>query len=124
MSNRGYRSIEVTVTNDTPGNLTVQAPQLGSGCSWIGGEEPTAGQTLGAYQSMTWGVSTNDARGAATAGVSLWGLGAYPVTIGFSNDVNGDSSCQVLGNNTVSGASTSVSTGEANHSAYAVRLTM
>lgn len=122
MADLGYRSIEVNVTNDTRGNLTIQGPTLGSGNSWIEGETPTQGASLGQYQAVKWGVSTNDFNGTATAVVQLTGLGSYPVSISFSNDMNGNSNCMVQGNDMVTGTATQVSTGEMNHSLYNVQL--
>ncbi|MBI1407408.1 MAG: hypothetical protein GC145_14950 [Caulobacter sp.] len=122
MADLGYRSIEVNVVNDTRGNLTVQGPTLGSGDTWITGETPTQGAALNQYQSAKWGVSTNDVNGTATASVQLTGLGSYPVSISFTNDMNGNSNCTVGGNDQVKGTVTAVSTGEQNHTLYNVQL--
>lgn len=122
MADLGYRSVEVNVTNDTRGNLTVQGPQTGSGNTWIQGESATQGQALNQYNSAKWGVSTNDVDGTATAQVQLTGLGSYPVSISFTNDMNGNSNCTVGGNDMVKGTATQVSTGEQNHSLFNVQL--
>ncbi len=122
MADLGYRSIEVNIVNDTRGNLTIQGPQVGSGNSWIQGETPTQGTALGQYMSAKWGVETNDVNGTATAMVQLTGLGSYPVTIAFTNDMNGNSNCTVAGNDQVKGTATSVNTGEQNHTLYNVQL--
>ncbi|WGM39752.1 hypothetical protein [Caulobacter sp. NIBR1757] len=122
MADLGYRSIEVNVVNDTRGNLTIQGPTLGSGNTWVQGEEPTQGASLGQYQGAKWGVSTNDVNGTATAMVQLTGLGSYPVSISFTNDMNGNSNCMLQGNDMVKGTAMQVSTGEMNHSLYNVQL--
>lgn len=122
MADLGYRSVEVNVTNDTRGNLTVQGPTLGSGNTWIQGETPTQGAALGQYMSAKWGVSTNDVDGTATGSVQLTGLGSYPVMVSFTNDMNGNSNCTVAGNDMVKGTATQVATGEQNHSLYNVQL--
>lgn len=124
MADLGYRSVEVVVTNDTRGNLTVQAVGIGSGATWVQGETPTQGQQLNQYNSTKWGVSTTDVNGAASGQCQLTGLGNYPVTIVFTNNPNGSTSCSVTGNDQVTYVQPIVqqNTGEANHSQFMVQL--
>ena len=122
MADEGYRSVQVRVTNDTRGDLTVAAPQTGSGDEWLQGETPTHGAMLRQYSAVTWGVSTNDVNASTSAMVQLAGLGSWPVTIVFSNSANGVSACSVSPNDAIMGSVTAVDTGEANHSLYEVQL--
>lgn len=122
MPDLGYRSIEVAVTNDTRGNLTVQGVVAGSGSSWVQGETPNQGDSLPQYQAVKWGVDTNDVDGIANGQVSLTGLGSYPVSLVVMNDFTGRSACNVTGNDSVSAIVTQVQTGEVNHSQFVVQL--
>lgn len=122
MADLGYRSVEVVVTNDTRGNLTVQALALGSGDSWIQGETPNQGDPLQQYNSSKWGVSTNDINGTASGQVQLTGLGAWPVSIVFQNNMAGVSTCTISPNDQVTGIVTQQNTGEVNHTFFSVQL--
>ena len=122
MADLGYRSVEVAVTNDTRGDLTVQGPQCGSGDNWVQGETPHQGDRLPQYNAAKWGVSTNDVEGGASAQIQLTGLGSWPVSITFANDSSGNSTCTVSQNDMVQGMVIQQNTGEANHSLFTVQL--
>jgi hypothetical protein len=122
MPDRGYRSIEISVTNDTRGDLVVQAPTCGANDSWIQGEVPSQGDPLNQYNAATWGVLTKDVNNSASGHVQLTGLGSFPVTISFVNDSNGNSSCTVAPNDQVRAIVTPGGASERNHSAYNVQL--
>lgn len=82
MADLGYRSIEVVITNDTRGNLTVHAPSvLSSAGAWIQGETPNNCDPLNQYNGMKFGVTTNDVNGDASARLELTGLGSFPIQI-------------------------------------------
>src|ERR1700731_1385997 len=95
----GYRSVEVTITNDTRGDLTIQAGDLPDSAAWIGGEKPTPGSALKQYSSMLFGVATDAQNGAAVATLEITGLGSYPIQIRFFNQPDGTSNCTVTPNN-------------------------
>jgi hypothetical protein len=122
MANLGYRSVEVMLTNDTRGNLTVQAVALGAGNSWIQGETPNQGDPLPQYSGCQWGVSTNDVNGSASGQIQLTGLGSWPVSISFNNGATGNSTCSVAANDQVQGLVQQMQTGEMNHSLFTVQL--
>ncbi len=122
MANLGYRSIEVEVLNDTRENLVVQGYSLSSSCSWIPGGNPRQGEILSQYNTVFWGVSTNDVNGPATGQVQLTGLGNFSVTIVFSNNATGQARCTVSPNNAVKGIVAPVLTGEQNHAQFRVQL--
>jgi len=115
MPNLGYRSVEVMLTNQTMGDLSVQGVSLGSGCSWIQGEGAKQGDVLAQYNSVTWGVLTNDLDGTAYGRINLHGLGQQPVIIEFSNDSAGNKICNIQGNTTVSAGAVTWRPGEDNH---------
>ena len=118
----GNRSVEVIVTNDTRGDLTVTAPQAGSGSTWIQGEQPNQGDPLPQYQSAKWGVFTNDAMGNVTGQLQLIGLGNVPVTLSFYNYSNGVSGAPCLGNESVTVNVIENPVVEANHTSFTVQL--
>lgn len=122
MADLGYRSIEVLVTNDTRGNLTVQGVGIGTNCTWVQGETPTQGASLPQYNSAKWGVSTNDVNASASGQVQLTGLGSWPVSITFINNENGVSTANVSPNDAVKGIVTQQDTGELNHTLFVVQL--
>src|SRR5437870_2360817 len=115
MADTGYRSIEVTVINNTQANLSVQAASTnGSNAQWISGEQPKPNQVLEQWQSVTWGVMTNDEDGSVLGTVSLLGYGKYPITINFANPYEGESSANVIGNDKLTGTTTDLGSGEDN----------
>jgi hypothetical protein len=120
MPDKGNRSVEVTVINDTQADLTVEGPTTQQ--SWIQGEQPKKGDLLEQYQSSVWGVFVNDPLGTADAFAQLVGLGSYPVGIHFMNQSNGQSTCQVTDNDAVSSIVTRNSGQEQNHSSFTVQL--
>lgn len=122
MANLGYRSVEVVVVNDTRGNLTVQGVANGPGNTWVQGETPNPGDSLAQYNASKWGTETNDVNGAASAQIQLAGMGSWPVTIVFSNNSAGISTCSVAPNNLVTSIVTQQTTGEANHSLFSIQL--
>ncbi len=122
MADLGYRSIEVLVTNDTRGNLTLQGVGIGTNCTWVQGETPSQGASLPQYNSAKWGVSTNDVNASASGQVQLTGLGSFPVSVTFSNNENGQSICNVGPNDAVKGTAVQQDTGEQNHSLFIVQL--
>lgn len=122
MSNTGYRSVEINVINDTRGDLIVQGPQTAANSTWIQGEEAKQGDEIQQYNSVKWGVMTNDINGIAQGSVQLTGIGAFPVRITFTNTVSGQSTCVVSPNDAVTGLVTPIQTGEVNHSAFQVQL--
>jgi hypothetical protein len=122
MPNQGYRSVEVTVINDTRGDLTVNSPGTAAGSTWIQGEKATQGDGLNQYASSVWGVSTNDPQGTAMGHAQLTGLGSFPVALQFVNNHNGNSDCNLTDNDQVTGHITMIDTGERNHSAFTVQL--
>jgi hypothetical protein len=122
MADLGYRSVEVVVTNDSRGNLTIQGVGCGSGDTWVQGETPTQGAPLNQYNSAKWGVSTNDVNGGTSGQVQLTGLGSYPLTIQFSNNSSGVSACPTSQNDVVKTLVTQQDTGEINHSLFSVQI--
>ena len=123
MPDQGYRSVEVTVTNDTRGELTVVNPGTAAGSTWIQGEAAKEGDALPQHKRKLWGVSTNDPLGIANAHVQLTGVGSYPVAITFTNDHNGKSSCWVTPNDVIMFTQWQIDTGKANHSSFGIQLT-
>ncbi len=122
MADMGYRSVQVSVTNDTRGDLTVQSGAVGDGDAWLVGEAPTQGGSFGQYHQAQWGVSTNDINGTAAGQIQLAGLGSWPVAIVFMNDDNGISTCSVTPNDQIKANVVQQETGEPNHSAFVVQL--
>lgn len=122
MPDLGYRSVEVNCTNDTRGNLIIQAATTGTNCSWVQGEQATQGAPLNQYNNAKWGVLTNDIDAAATAQVQLTGLGSWPVTIVFFNNEAGTSNCTVAPNDAVKGIVQQIDTGEQSHTLFSVQL--
>jgi len=118
----GYRSIEVLVTNDTRGNLSLQGVGIGSYCTWVQGETPTQGSILPQYNPAKWGVYTNDVNAAASGQVQLTGLGSFPVSITFINNAAGASSCAFAPNDAVQGLVQQPDTGDQNHTLFVVQL--
>ena len=123
MADRGYRSVEVTITNDTRGDLTIQAAgDLPDSGNRIQGEKPTPSSVLKQYSSMLFGVATDDQNGAATAILELTGFGSSPIQISFFNQPDGTSNCSVTPNNAVQAKTTQVDTGEQNHTQFQIQL--
>lgn len=121
MLSRGYKSIEVVVTNTTRGDFAVQAPTTYAG-DWIQGEQPAKNSRLNMYNAAKWGVKTDDEDGIASANVLLTGLGKGPVTISFSIDENGNPQVSAAGNNQVLCSSSSVDLNDQNHPVWHVLL--
>jgi hypothetical protein len=125
MADRGYRSIEVTITNQTSADLTIQVVSLGSGNTWISGEEAKQGGSLLQYDAVTWGVMTKDPDTIAQGRINLFGLGTPAISIEFSNDASGAAKCSVSTNSVVRPGDKQpkqVSGDEDNHVQYACDL--
>ena len=90
MSNNGYRSIEINVSNYLNATSTVQGCTAAE--SFIDGEEATVGQGIPRDQTVVWGVKTNESRSEARMQVDLGGLGGLTITA--INDADGKSSVQ------------------------------
>ena len=122
MADRGYRSIEVSITNQTSGDLSVQGASLKAGCMWVQGEGAKPGDILAQYNSVTWGVMTDDLDGPAAASIALHGLGRGPVTVELAYDPAGTQTCQIEGNTAVSAGPVTWQSGAENHVAASVDL--
>jgi hypothetical protein len=123
MADRGYRSIEVTVINNTRASLMVQgASTSGANSTWISGERPLPGFVLAQFASVTWGVMTTDQNGTADALVMLSGLGHQPVRIQLENRASGDSKVTPVGNDRIHAEHKQIDTGEDNYSQFEVNL--
>lgn len=121
-ADQGFRSVEVDVTNDSLGNLSVQASSLGVNVTWIPGETPGPGYPVEQYNASMWGAETNDINSNATAQILLTGQGAFPLTIVMSNMSDGTSSVNVIDNDALHGIVNQVDTGEVNHTAFSIQL--
>ena len=122
MADTGYRSIEVFVSNDLEGDLSVESATLGATASWMSGEEAEEGNLLEEFQTAIWGATTDDEGGAASASVTLGGLGDGFVRIEFSNSSNGQSAVIVTPNNKAQGAVEEIESEDDLHSQFRVRL--
>lgn len=124
MQDLGYRSIQLAVTNDTRGNLTLQDVALDSGpyCAWITGETPSQGDPFQQYSDVQWGAATNSIDAAVSGQIQLSGLASGPIAIVFMNDQNGVSSCSVAPNDLIKANVAQQDTGEINHSLFSVQL--
>ncbi len=78
MSDNGYRSIEIQISNYVNANLRVQGASATE--AWVDGEEATVGQELPRDSINVWGAKTDDSQGSATFTVNLAGLGGITIT--------------------------------------------
>ncbi len=118
----GYRSVEVQLANNTGGNLVVSGLANGPGCSWIANEAPSEGGTIGAYESATWGVYSNDIAVDASGQVQLTIAGSTRMVFDFSNTASGSSQCTVSPTDGMQAIVQEDVTGDANHAEFAVQL--
>ncbi|WP_437536810.1 hypothetical protein WME79_17110 [Sorangium sp. So ce726] len=119
MADRGYRSIEVTVINNTRASLVVQGGSTaGANSTWIAGERPTTSSVMPQYSIVTWGVMTTDQDSAASASVTLTGLGHKPVQLRMENLASGESKVTPVGNDRIDVHCKQLNTGEDNHSQF------
>lgn len=123
MADLGHRSIEVVITKDTHGDLTIQAardhPDSGA---WVDGEKPSNGTVLKPYSKMRFGVKTDDVDGGALASFELSGHGSLPIQVDFFGHPDGTSSCSVSQNNVIQADTTPGDPEDEDHTVYMVRL--
>lgn len=123
MADTGYRSVEIIVLNDTPGDLVIEsAGDPADNGAWVDGEKPTNGSPLRQYTSRTFGVKTDDVNGSALGSFQLTGLGSSPLRIDFWNHADGTSDVNVTANNAVQGMTRAIESNEDNHTMFQVQL--
>lgn len=123
MADAGYRSIEVSVINNSQAALTVRAAQIRSvETSWITNETPTVGDVIPQYEGALWGVSTDNPAVTVSGFVTLFGYGNGPVSIDFTNDLYGNSTVNATGNDRIVASVCQIQTQSPNHSIFQVSL--
>ncbi|RKH13589.1 hypothetical protein D7V97_05075 [Corallococcus sp. CA053C] len=123
MADAGYRSIEVSVVNNTQATLNVRTATItGVDTGWIDGEQATVGEPIEQYAGALWGVSTDNPAATAGATVHLSGFGNVPVAIDFRNDQFGTSTVNATGNDKIRTSVGQLQTSDPNHTIFQVEL--
>ncbi|RKG79675.1 hypothetical protein D7W79_09750 [Corallococcus exercitus] len=123
MADAGYRSIEVSVINNSQAALTVRAAQVRSiETSWITNETPNVGDVIPQYEGALWGVSTDNPAVTVSGFVTLLGYGNGPVAIDFTNDLYGNSTVSAVGNDKIITTVSQIQTQAPFHTIFQVKL--